>query len=217
MTRRYQMVVPSGVRIAASIASRNCSAPPARKASRPINSALTPAAMPLADRLQAAALLDHLHVVVVVASSLRSMVTQMPARSLPTTRFISALRNQRIAVPHQAVAAQFLARHVERAGIVGDLVERVEDRPHARPAAAPGERLLDPLVVEAGDDHRLVHAVGLERVELPVEQGAAVEVDQALGPVVDQMAEPRALAGGKDDRFHVRARPCLANAAAIGH
>ena len=40
------------------------------------------------------------------------------------------------------------------------------------------------LVVEAGDHHRLVDAVGGERVELAVEQGPPVEVDQALGPVV---------------------------------
>ena len=46
---------------------------------------------------------------------------------------------------------------------------------------------------------------GLERVELAVEQGAPAEVDQALGPVVDQMAEARALAGGKDDGFHCAA------------
>ena len=40
--------------------------------------------------------------------------------------------------------------------------------------------------MEAGHDHRLVDAIRLERVELAVEQRAAVEVDQALGPVVDQ-------------------------------
>ena len=41
ITRRYQMVVPSLVRMIFSIQSRNSSAPPARKASRPIDSAFT--------------------------------------------------------------------------------------------------------------------------------------------------------------------------------
>ena len=57
--------------------------------------------------------------------------------------------------------------------------------------------------MKTGDDHRLVDSVHGECVELAVEQCAAVEVDQALGPVVDQMAEARALAGGKDDGFHI--------------
>ena len=49
---------------------------------------------------------------------------------------------------------------------------------------------------------------GVEIAELAVEQAAPVEVDQAFGPVVDQMAEARALAGGKDDGFHcVRGLP----------
>ena len=65
----------------------------------------------------------------------------------------------------------------------------------------------DAVVVEAGDYHRLVNPVGLERVELPVEQSAAVEVDQALRPVVDQVPEPRPLAGGKNDRFHASRLP----------
>jgi hypothetical protein len=46
-----------------------------------------------------------------------------------------------------------------------------------------------------------MHPVRLQRVELAVEQGAAVEVDQALGPLVDEMAEARSLAGGKNDRL----------------
>ena len=83
------------------------------------------------------------------------------------------------------------------------------------------DRRIDQLVVKAGDHHRLVDAVGRERVELAVEQGAPAEIDQALGPVVDQMAEARTLAGGKDDGFHVGFRRlrahCLPNAAAIGH
>ena len=43
--------------------------------------------------------------------------------------------------------------------------------------------------------------------ELPVQQGAAVELDQALGPVVGQVTETRALAGRKDNGFlHMAAR-----------
>ena len=58
--------------------------------------------------------------------------------------------------------------------------------------------------MEAGNQHDLVHAVRFERVELAVEQGPAAELDEALGPVVDQVAEAGSLAGGKDDRFHFR-------------
>ena len=129
-------------------------------------------------------------------------MTQIPARPVADDLFHQLARHQSVAVPHQAVAAQFLARHVQRAGIVGDLVEGVVDRPHRGPAAAPGEHFLDPVVVESGHHHGFVHAIGFERVELPVEQAAPVEVDQAFGPVVDEMAEARPLAGGKNDRFH---------------
>ena len=50
---------------------------------------------------------------------------------------------------------------------------------------------LDLVVAEAGHDHRFVDPVGGERVQLPVEQGPPAELDQAFGPVVGQMAEPR--------------------------
>ncbi len=76
--------------------------------------------------------------------------------------------------------------------------------------------------MEAGNHHDLVHAVRFERVELAVEQGPAAEFDQALGPVVDEVAEAGTLAGGKNDGFHFRlsvdfAAHCLSNAALIGH
>ena len=58
------------------------------------------------------------------------------------------------------------------------------------------------IVMETGDDDGLMDAVRLERIELAVQQSAAVEVNEALGPVVDEMAEPRALTGGKNDRLH---------------
>jgi hypothetical protein len=38
----------------------------------------------------------------------------------------------------------------------------------------------------AGDDG-LVHAIGLKRIQLPVEQAAAIEVDQAFGLLIDEM------------------------------
>ena len=72
-----------------------------------------------------------------------------------------------------------------------------------------GDRLFDQLVVEPGDDHRLFDPIRLERVELPVEQASAVEVDEALRPVVDQVAEARTLPGGKDDGFHGRVAPAF--------
>ena len=120
------MVVPSAVRIARSIASRNCSAPPERNASSPINSALTVAGEPLADRVEPAARLDDLHVVVVVAvlAVNRDTNSRLPVVDRP---FHQRARNERVAVPRQAVARQLLARHVERAGIVGDLVEGIVD------------------------------------------------------------------------------------------
>ena len=158
---------------------------------------------PLADGLQPPALFDDLHVVVVIAVGLavdgHANAGSVVADDLGHQR----ARNERVAVPHQAVAGQLLARDVERAGIVGDLVERVEDGPHRRPAGASRQGLLDPVVVEAGDHHRFANAIGLERVELAIEQGATVEIDQALGLVVDEMAEARALPRRKNDRFHL--------------
>jgi hypothetical protein len=61
--------------------------------------------------------------------------------------------------------------------------------------------------VKAGYDDRLADAVRLERVELAVEQAPAVEVDEALGLLVDEVAEARALARGKDDRLHFDVGP----------
>jgi hypothetical protein len=52
--------------------------------------------------------------------------------------------------------------------------------------------------------HDLVHAIRFKRVELAVEQGPPAELDQALGPIVDEVAKARTLSGGKDDGFHVR-------------
>ena len=46
-------------------------------------------------------------------------------------------------------------------------------------------------------------AVGFKCVELTVEQGPPAELDQALGPAVDQVAEARSLAGGKNNGFHL--------------
>jgi nitrogen regulatory protein P-II 1 len=57
--------------------------------------------------------------------------------------------------------------------------------------------------MKAGDHHRLVHSIGFQSIEPAVEERAPVEIDQALGPFVDEMAKARALTGGKDDRFHV--------------
>ena len=58
--------------------------------------------------------------------------------------------------------------------------------------------------MEAGNDHDLVHAIRLKRVELAVEQRSAAELDQALRPFVDQVAKAGTLAGGEDDGFHFR-------------
>ena len=74
-------------------------------------------------------------------------------------------------------------------------------RPLAGGAAAFQHRF-DLVVAKAGDDHDVVDSIDGERVELPVEQAASGKFDQALGPVVGQMAKARALAGGKNDRFH---------------
>ena len=142
MTRRYQMVVPSVVRIAASIASRNVSAPPSRKANSPIEFGVDAVADALADLLQAPALLDHLHVVVVIAIGLAVDGDANARAAVGDDLGHQRIRNQRVAVPHQAIARERLARHVERAGIVGDLVEWVEDRRDPGPAAALRQRLL---------------------------------------------------------------------------
>ena len=62
--------------------------------------------------------------------------------------------------------------------------------------------LADQFVVKSSHHHGFVDPVCFERVELAVEQGAAVEIDQALGPAVDEMAEARALPCGENDCFH---------------
>ena len=58
--------------------------------------------------------------------------------------------------------------------------------------------------IEVVVEDSLVDSVRLERVELAIEKGPTAEFDQALGPAVDQVSEPRALAGGEDDGFHFR-------------
>jgi len=76
-------------------------------------------------------------------------------------------------------------------------------------AFARAQRFLDPIVVKAGDHDCLVHAVRLKCIELAVQQAAAVEVDQALGPLVDEVAQARSLACGKNDCFHVLGAPAF--------
>ena len=58
-----------------------------------------------------------------------------------------------------------------------------------RPADAPGQRRLNLVVPESGDNHHFVDSARDERIQLPVEQAAAVELDQAFGPVVGEVAE----------------------------
>jgi len=55
--------------------------------------------------------------------------------------------------------------------------------------------------MEAGDHHGFAHSIRIQAVKLAIEQGSPAKVDQALGPVVDHVAEARALACRKDDRL----------------
>jgi nitrogen regulatory protein PII len=90
-----------------------------------------------------------------------------------------------------------LASHVEGACVVRDFEEGIEHSLHLRAFAGrspPLQRLFDLVVAEAGYDHRLLHAVRRQRVELPVEQAASAELDQALGPIMGQRSQPGALA-----------------------
>jgi hypothetical protein len=48
--------------------------------------------------------------------------------------------------------------------------------------------------MKSSDHHCFMDPVCVESVELAIEERAAVKVDQALGPIVDEMAEARALA-----------------------
>jgi hypothetical protein len=109
-----------------------------------------------------------------------------------------------------------MARHVERPGIVGDLVERVVDGADSRPAAAPCQRRFDLVVAEAGDDDGFLDAIRGQRIQLAIEQGASCEIDQALGAVDGKVPEPRTLAGGKNNCLHGRGS-CPRIAAPVGH
>ena len=66
----------------------------------------------------------------------------------------------------------------------------------SRPVAARLDRLVDKLVVKAGDNDRFANSVRFERIELAVEQASPVEVDQALGLVVDEVAEAAGVSHG---------------------
>jgi hypothetical protein len=78
------------------------------------------------------------------------------------------------------------------------MVEGVEQRAHA---GAPADHSFDEIVAEAGDDHDLADAARGERVELPLEQSPAGELDQAFGALRRQGQETRALAGAEQDGF----------------
>ncbi len=47
--------------------------------------------------------------------------------------------------------------------------------------AAALKHFLNLVIAKTGNDDNFVFSVGVKRIELPVEQGAAVELDQALG------------------------------------
>ena len=73
---------------------------------------------------------------------------------------------------HQALVrtaqAYFLTGDEERAEVVCNLVERIVDCPDFRTPGAGRNGCIDQFVMEAGHDHRLVHAIGGKRIELPI-------------------------------------------------
>src|SRR3546814_19219694 len=78
--------------------------------------------------------------------------------------------------------------------------ERVEQVADARTGVAVElERMiLDALGAESGDDDDVLDAIGDERRDLPADEAAAVELDQAFGDVAGQRQQARALPGRQD-------------------
>src|SRR4029078_8319000 len=73
---------------------------------------------------------------------------------------------ERIAVPDQAVALKLVPGDEERAEVVCNLVERIVDCPDFRTPGAGRNGCIDQFVMEAGHDHRLLHAICGKRIEL---------------------------------------------------
>jgi hypothetical protein len=122
-----------------------------------------------------------------------------------------------LADPNFQETVVYLVQH-DRSGAVGLVINRLL-------GAGPLDRVLDGLGLAPGRPSEIelrVHyggpveparpldladraAPAPKRVQLPVKQGPSAEIDQALGPVVGQVPQARALASGKNDRlFHQR-------------
>src|SRR3546814_19041273 len=61
--------------------------------------------------------------------------------------------------------------------------------------------ILDALGAKAGDDDDVLDPVRDERRDLPADQAATVELDQAFGDVAGQRQQARTLPGRQDDGF----------------
>ena len=109
----------------------------------------------------------------------------------------------RIAVDQDEVAVHLAASHPAARQIVGDVEERVEYRPDIEPRPTePPETGLDRRGPEADDDPDVLDAAGGELSDLPFDQGAVAERQQAFRAVLGQRQQTRALSGTQDQRFH---------------
>ncbi len=97
------MVIPSGVLIALSTAVRNCSAPPDRKARSPIELRIDLVeSKSLADRTKASALLNHLHVIIVIGALAVDCDTDPGLLICKNSRH-QGLGDEGIAVPNETI------------------------------------------------------------------------------------------------------------------
>src|SRR3712207_8744124 len=76
------------------------------------------------------------------------MIRRPPRSTLFPYTTLFRSRNQGVAVEDEAVPIELGARHPDRAEIVGDVIEGIEQGAHALP---PRRHFLDQLVAEAGD------------------------------------------------------------------
>src|SRR3546814_2375600 len=88
-----------------------------------------------------------------------------------------------------------------RSEIVGDLKEGIEQGADARAGVAVElqRMILDALGAKAGDDDDVLDPVRDERRDLPADQAATVELDQAFGDVAGQRQQARTLPGRQDE------------------
>jgi len=106
---------------------------------------------------------------------------------------------QGVAVEHHDLAVELVADDPARSRVVGHRVEGIESQSDGHAEAEPPDLGFHGVGPEAGHAHRLAHSGRLQPQQLPGQQAASGQLDQALGPVLGERQQALALPGGEDD------------------